>query len=120
MSNEIKITPILPYSIAHSMFLGELAMLFRQTNEHKLPMMIEVIKNNWLLLNSRSRDIFIMKFQEETEFKKIQSVKYQEMLTEFITWANQNRDNTSSTPQPLNAFIELPVVNQKPLNKSLR
>ena len=43
--NEIKITPILPYSIAHSMFLGELAMLFRQTNEHKLPMMIEVIKN---------------------------------------------------------------------------
>lgn len=113
MSNEIKIAPSLPYSMAHSMFLGELASIFKQTNEHQLPAFIEVVKNNWSLFNSLSRDVFTLKFQEELEFEKYHPVQYHKMLTEFITWATQNRDSKPTTPQPLNAFIELPVVVQK-------
>ena len=99
------------------MFFGELAMLFRQSCESRLPAMIEVIKNNWLLFNSRSRDIFILKFQGELEFDKYHSEKFLGMLKEFIIWANQNRDGKPTTAKPLNNYIELPVVDTKPFTK---
>lgn len=109
--NAIKIAPSLPYSMAHEMFVLLVAWAFDFNHQHKVNGIIEALKENWVMLTTDTRELILERFAMELSYKS--DPQYHKMLTEFITWANQNRDNTLSTPQPLNAFIELPVVNQK-------
>lgn len=113
--SEVKITPIIPYSIAHSMFVMEINNAFRLQSDKHIKCLVEALKENWVLFNSFSKDIFIDKFSSHKKVLDIcDLVELSKIVTEFIDWAEQNRDRQQSTAQPLNAVIEFPVVN---LNK---
>lgn len=68
---------------------------------------IEKAKKYWILFDSNARDQIIEIAQHHlSPFDDI------DLIEEFITWAEQNRNNPqkANTAQPLNDIIELPIV----------
>ncbi|OOF39975.1 hypothetical protein BKK47_05420 [Rodentibacter mrazii] len=63
---------------------------------------IEQVKKYWLLLDSEMRE-FIVK--EATK-----QARYYHEFKGLLAWIDENRNKRQETPQPLNAFVELPVV----------
>lgn len=92
MSNEIKITPILPQFIAYSMFVLIVAWAFDFNHQNKVTEIINVLKENWVLLTTETKELILEKFKLEVVYANT-CPDYHKILTEFITWANQNRDN---------------------------
>ncbi|OOF51317.1 hypothetical protein BKK54_03250 [Rodentibacter genomosp. 1] len=110
MPNEVKITPALPYSTAVNMFTVWISIVFQRAEIAKLTELINLLQINWLLFDSESREYFICQFQSEADYSQ-PNQDYHRLLTDFITWAI-NPPNQSVVSQPLNAFVELPVVKQ--------
>ncbi|MCR1837593.1 hypothetical protein NSA18_06740 [Pasteurella caecimuris] len=63
---------------------------------------IEQVKKYWLLLDSEMRD-FVVK--EATK-----QARYYDEFKDLLAWIDENRNKRQTTPQPLNAFVELPVI----------
>ncbi|MDY5847584.1 hypothetical protein [Actinobacillus porcinus] len=68
---------------------------------------LEIVKKYWLLLDSEVKDKII-----ETCESLIWHGRTTQGIVDFILWAKSKRNNPqeTGTAQPLNDFIELPVV----------
>ncbi|WP_136126559.1 hypothetical protein [Rodentibacter pneumotropicus] len=63
---------------------------------------IEQVKKYWLLLDSEQREFIIKQATKQA--------RYYDEFKELLDWIETRRNQHQPTPQPLNAFVELPVI----------
>ncbi|THA09427.1 hypothetical protein [Rodentibacter pneumotropicus] len=69
---------------------------------------IEQVKKYWLLLDSEQREFIIKQATKQA--------RYYDEFKELLDWIETRRNQHQPAPQPLNAFVELPVIKQNKEN----
>ncbi|OOF50709.1 hypothetical protein BKK52_00750 [Rodentibacter trehalosifermentans] len=100
--NEIHIS--LPYSFFAELFGKYIHDNFNHRKPNRLQA-IEQVRKYWLLLDSEQRE-FITK-------QATKQARYYDEFKELLDWIEVRRNQYQPTSQPLNAFVELPVVDTK-------
>lgn len=103
--NEIHIS--LPYSFFAELFGKYICDNFnhRKPNRQRA---IEQVKKYWLLLDGEQREFIIKQATKQA--------RYYSEFKELLDWIETRRNQYQPTPQPLNAFVELPVIKQNKEN----
>ncbi|OOF52733.1 hypothetical protein [Rodentibacter trehalosifermentans] len=65
---------------------------------------IKQVKKYWLLLDGEQREFIIKQATKQA--------RYYDEFKELLDWIETRRNQYQPTPQPLNAFVELPVIKQ--------
>ncbi|OOF84178.1 hypothetical protein BKG93_08380 [Rodentibacter ratti] len=104
--NEIHIS--LPYSFFAELFGKYVHDNFNANSADERLRAIEQVRKYWLLLDSEQREFIIKQATKQA--------RYYGEFKELLDWIETHRNQYQPTPQPLNAFVELPVVDTNKSN----
>ncbi|TGZ99479.1 hypothetical protein D3M79_06460 [Rodentibacter pneumotropicus] len=98
--NEIHIS--IAYSFFAELFGKYVYDNFNTNSDNERQRAIEQVKKYWLLLDSEQREFIIKQATKQA--------RYYDEFKELLDWIETRRNQHQPTPQPLNAFVELPVI----------